>query len=439
MQRIIITGGQKLKGSVSVNGAKNFALKALVAACLTSEEVVLHNVPLISDLSIMLSIIRELGGRTILNDHTVRVCAKEMYSRPLPLDEAASIRASIMFIAPLLARFYKAAIPDPGGDRIGARPIDRIVDGLKVMGTVVNYSEEDGYFYANTDGLVGTTYTFKKNTHTGTETLILAAVLAKGITILKNAAEEPEIDELIALLVKMGAQITRSAKREITIYGVKKLHGVEFTICPDRNEIITFAVAALATKGEIIINETKGVKIESFLNKVSQAGGGFKVQNNAIRFYWKKDLLATSVITQIHPGFMTDWQAPWAVLMTQAKGISYIHETIFENRFGYVRYLQRMGARITFYNPAVNDIDRMYNFNLHDDDPLFKRAIAVAGPAQLHNAVVKMSDLRAGATLVLAALIAKGTSVIFGVEQLDRGYENFENRLHALGATIKRI
>ncbi len=344
-----------------------------------------------------------------------------------------------MLMAPLLARTNEAIIPNPGGCRLGARPIDRHIEGLKQMQAKIIYHSEDGYFHAKTDGLQGTTYRFDKNTHTGTETLIIAAAMAKGITILQNAALEPEIDDLIALLNAMGAKITRSAHREITIEGVEKLHGAEFTISPDRNEIVTFAIGAILTKGDVFISHVKVPDLKEFLEKLEEAGGGYEEKDGGMRFFYKGDLKPTNITTTVYPGFMTDWQAPWAVLMTQANGTTIIHETVFENKLGYANELKKMGAEITFFNPEIENKQEVYNFNLADDKPEYYHAISISGPTPLHDAVVTMADIRAGATVVLAALAAKGETIISGVEKLDRGYENFETRLASLGANIKRI
>ncbi len=439
MEKFIITGGKPLKGTIRVAGAKNAALKALVAACLTEDEVTINNFPQISDLHIMAEIIKTLHGSITIKDHTVTVKMKHIKANPIPLDKAALIRTSVMFVAPLLVRCKEAIIPNPGGDRIGSRPIDRIVKGLQSMGAEIQYFEEDGYFHAKTDGLIGTEYTLNKNSHTGTETLIMAASLAKGTTVLKNAAQEPEVDELIELMVAMGANIQRTKEREITVVGVEKLHGAEITILPDRNEIVTFAVGAYVTKGDILVQEATEVDLHAFLEALDRAHASYKIEGKDIRFFADKELVATDVTTAIHPGFMTDWQAPWAVLMTQAKGTTIIHETVFENRFSYVNELKKMGAHIAPINIPVKNPDLVYNFNLADDKPHLSRAIHVEGPTSLHNAVMTISDLRAGATLVLAALCAKGTTTIFGLEQVDRGYEQFEQRLRSLGADIQRI
>lgn len=439
MEKLIVTGGNKLKGSVRVSGAKNAALKALVAACMTDEEVVIHNIPLISDIYVMIDIMRTLGIDVVLENHTVRITAKKFSQTSIPLDKAALARTSAMFIAPLLARKGEAIIPNPGGCRLGARPIDRTTEGISKMNADIKYFSDDGYFHAKTNGLNGIRYRFDKNTHTGTETMILAGVLAKGSTILENAAEEPEIDDTINLLNLMGGKIKRTNARQITIEGVKKLHGTEFRIQPDRIEVITFAIAAALTGGDILVMDAGEAHIEAFLQKFTAAGGKYEKNNNSIRFYKTGGLKAVNVKTGVHPGFMTDWQAPWAVLMTQAEGSSVVHETVFENKLRYVNDLKKMGAQVNLFNPEVENKEDIYNFNLEDDRPEYFHALRIKGPKRLHNAVMTTLDIRAGAAIVLAALVARGSSTIYGVEKLDRGYEKFTERLQILGADIKRV
>lgn len=439
MQKFVITGGNILKGTVRVSGSKNVALKALVAACLTKDTVTIHNVPLISDFYVMVNIMRELGAEVIITDHTAKITMSTFNTHEISLEEAAKARTSSMFISPLLARIGEAIIPNPGGCRLGARPVDRTIDGIRALNAEVNYHSEDGYFHATTDKLVGNTYSFDKNTHTGTETLILAAVLAQGTTVLRNAAEEPEIDDLIELVNAMGAQVKRSGKREITIDGVDSLHGCEYTISPDRNEVVTFAIAAAMTDGDITVETANLEGIKEFLDKYELAGGKYARVDGGIRFFSNGSLQATDVTTEIYPGFMTDWQAPWAVLMTKAEGVSTIHETVFENKFGYVEDLKKMGAHIEMFNPEVENRETQYNFNLEDDRPEFFHAIKIYGPSKLHNGIMTMVDIRAGAAVVVAALAADGTSTIFGIEKLDRGYEDFEKRLQKLGAQIERV
>ncbi len=442
MDKFLIQGGNKLSGEVGVSGAKNVALKALVASCLTGETVTIHNVPLISEVYVIINIIKSLGGTVQLTDHTAIVSIPTITSNEVPLDKAAKSRSSSLFLAALLARCGEAIVPNPGGCRIGARPIDRVVEGLEQLGGNIVYHSEDGYFHARlpegVTRLTGTTYRFEKNSHTGTETLIIAAVLAEGMTTIENAAEEPEVDELITLLNGMGAKVTRTHPRTITIEGVTTLHGTTFTIGPDRNEVVTLAIAAIITGGDIFIKDARPKDIQSFLTKLDEAGGGYEIKEHGIRFFAAGPLRATSIVTSPHPGFMTDWQSPWAVLMTQAEGESIIHEAVYDTRFNYVEELGKMGARITLFNPEVADPKTFYNFNLDDDKKENLHAARITGPTKLHNGVVTIADLRAGATLVLAALAAPGKSVIFGVEQIDRGYEHWEVRLAQLGASITR-
>ncbi len=445
MEKFVITGQKKLYGTVKASGSKNVALKALVAACLTDEDVVIHNIPLISDFLIMTEILEELGGTVKITGHTATIRVTSLRHFSIPLDKGAQVRVSALFLAPLLARAGEAIIPNPGGCRLGARPIDRLIDGIKNLGATITYHPEDGYFHAKAKKLVGTTYEFAKNTHTGTEVMLLAAVVAEGTTVLKNAAEEPEVDDLILLLNAMGAKVFRSGIREITVCGVKKLHGAEFSITPDRNEVVTFAIAAIATKGDIFVEGAQKDQVKEFLEMLDKAGGGFEeissnkaYKKSGIRFFYKGQLNATDVVTRQYPGFMTDWQAPWAVLMTQAKGTSTIHETVFEDKMGYIDDLNKMGAHIVPFVPQVTHPENFYNFNLEDDKPEYVHAIQINGPKKLHNGVLTTIDLRAGAAVVLAGLIAMGETIIFGVEKLDRGYEKFDERLQSLGADIKR-
>jgi UDP-N-acetylglucosamine 1-carboxyvinyltransferase len=443
MEKLIVNGGRKLTGTVGVSGAKNVALKAMVAACLTDEEVIIRNVPLISDFMIMAEIIKELGGEVKIIDHVAYVRMKNFKKEKITLEEAAEIRTSAMFLSPLLARMGKAIIPNPGGCRIGARPIDRTIKGLEKMGYSISYMSDDGFFYLKKNGSAKKNeivYKFEKSTHTGTETLLMIAALLDGTKVtLQNSAAEPEIDELINLLNQMGAKILRTDERTIVIEGVKKLNGTEFTIGPDRNEIVTLAIAAIITKGDILIKGAQNVDLSPFVQRLELAGGGVEQKGDGIRFFYKGELTSVDVTTSTYPGFMTDWQGPWAILMTQAKGTAIIHETVYENRFGYVAELKKMGADITSFNPEVKNPEEVYNFNLCDNDPEYFHAIKIKDLTPLHNAVVEVSDLRAGATLVIAALAATGESVILGIEHLDRGYEKLEERLKALGADIKRI
>lgn len=440
MAELVIKGGVPLKGEVEVGGAKNVVLPALVAALLTDGEVILENVPLIDDLRLMTKIACDLGANIKLKEnHTLEVLSNDLKKSRIPLEIAAKLRTSFMLIIPLLVRLGRAEIPNPGGCRIGARPVERFVEGLKRLGANINYDSFDGYFHASISKFIGATYSFSKNTHTGTEILILASVLAQGRTILENAAQEPEIDELIRLLNQMGASVRRVKPRVIMVDGVKKLTGTSFKIMPDRNETVTFAIGSLVTRGDVFVKGAQREHLAKFLEKLDEAGAGWEAAQDGTRFFYQRPLTSIDIKTSSYPGFMTDWQAPWAVLMTQARGESIIWETVYENRFGYIGELIKMGAKISPLRPDVSDPEKFYNFNLEDDRPEYFHAAKVLGPTKLHNAVLAIPDLRAGATLVLAALAAEGESYLSGIEHIDRGYENFEERLKKLGAKIKRI
>ncbi len=440
MSTFIVTGGTPLKGEVTIGGAKNVALKAILASLLTEEELVLHNIPEIRDVSYLLIMLEAMGVQVRRIGHTVKIKNGHLTNTTVPLEVGARLRTSSMAIGPMLARYKKAQIPNPGGCRIGARPIDRHIEGLRKMGATISYHSADGYYHAEAKELHGATITFSKNTHTGTETLILAAVLAQGRTVLKNAAAEVEIDDLITLLNAMGAKIDRVSPREIVIDGVTKLHGTEYSIMPDRNEEVTFAIGAVVTGGDLTIHNSQPQHLREFFHALKQAGAHFEVKDGSTTRYRSTGILRhTDVVTGPHPGFMTDWQSPWALLMTQAKGISTLHETVFESRFSYVSELRKMGAKIDFFDPKVGNPREFYNFNWKKSGKESYQAVSIAGPTKLHNAIVTMNDLRAGATLLLATIVAKGTSYLHGVEQIDRGYEKIEERLRMLGARIKRV
>ncbi len=438
MEKFIITGGKKLSGSIRLGGAKNASFKLMIASLLASGESRLLNSPHINDVEVTRNIITQLGG--IIKGSGERMLCIDtapLKSHIIPAHFGKLSRASTMFAGPLLARFGKATLPLPGGDKIGARPLERHFEGLISMG--VKVQQQGATVQMTAQKLKATTYAFKKNTHTGTETLILAAVLAEGRSMLENAALEPEIDDLISMLNSMGAKIRRKLDRKIEIIGVKKLSPTIHKIMPDRNEAVSYACAALATRGDVIVENAQKDHLEAFLEKLEEVGGGFEVGNFGIRFYYKGKLTATDVITQPHPGFMTDWQPLWAVLMTQAEGTSIIHEAVHNNRFQYVKDLNSMCIKkISLYNPKVKNPESYYNFNIQDDNKDYYHAIKIRGKSKLCASILKVHDLRAGATLVLASLIANGQSVIHGVDHIDRGYENLDGRLIDLGAKIKR-
>ena len=294
------------------------------------------------------------------------------------------------------------------------------------------------FIYLKADVLKGANFKFSKKSHTGTEAMLLAAVKAQGKTVIENAAQEPEVDDLILFLNKMGAKIKRMKGEKIIIQGVKELKGAIHQVMPDRNEAVSYAVAALATKGDIVLENAREKDLKFFLEKLEEIGAKFKIANFGIRFWYQKRLKATDIETAPAPGFMSDWQPLWTTLMTQAKGVSRIIERVHNNRFQFIEQLNRMGAKISFYNPKVGDISKFYQFDDPERDPNF-HAVKIAGPTPLKGANLKVTDLRAGATLVFAALIAKGRSVLTNIEHIDRGYEKLDEKLRQLGARIKRV
>ncbi|MFZ1721196.1 MAG: UDP-N-acetylglucosamine 1-carboxyvinyltransferase [Microgenomates group bacterium] len=432
-----IIGGSPLYGSVRIGGAKNASFKLMIASLLADTESRLLNFSHISDVELVSTIIEYLGGHVQKKgERALFINPENLNSDRINKEHGEQGRFSTMFIPPLLHRFGRAEVPTPGGDKIGRRPLDRHMDGLEAMGAHVAY--KDGTYMVTAKKLVGTTYRFDKNTHTGTETLILAGVKAEGTTILENAALEPEIDDLMAYLVKMGARIRRRAHRVIEIEGVKTLHGAIHKLISDRNEAVSYACAAIATKGDVIIENAEHTHLTAFLEKLDEIGAGYEVSDYGIRFFYKGQLRAADVTTEIEPGFMTDWQPLWATLATQCHGTSTIHETIHPSRFQYVDPLLSMGAAIDFYNPELAHPEKIYNFDLQNDTPQNFHAIKIHGATPLNAGTFEVKDLRHGATLILAAMIASGTSVLRGINHVDRGYESLDTRLQSMGANIHR-
>ena len=438
MTKYLIKGGKPLKGAVRIGGAKNSSFKLMIASLLAESESRLLDISRISDVAITKQVIETLGGQVKSpGEGTIFINPEKLKNYQIPQDFGYKSRASIMFAGPLLARFGRAYLPLPGGDPIGKRPVDRHLDGLKALGTKIQ--KIDGFIKLECPQLVGTRFRFIKNTHTGTETLIMAAVLAKGTTILENAALEIEVDDLIDFLNKMGGKIKRLPNRIIKIEGVKKLKGTIHKAIPDRNEAVSYACAALATKGDIIIENAQASHLTAFLAKVKETGGGYETDHYGLRFWYKKPLKATKVVTKPHPGFMTDWQALWTTLMTQAKGQSEMVETVYEYRFAFVKDLIKMGAKIELFNPQVKNPKEFYSFNLSDDKGDNYHAARIFGPTPLKGMSLEVTDIRAGATLMLAALIAKGQSVLVDDGHIQRGYEDLHLRLRELGADIKKV
>lgn len=437
MAKYIIEGGTPLRGSVKIPGAKNAGFKLMIASLLSDEMSTIYNVPYIRDVIAVKKIIEALGAKVEFSDDTIQISGK-LNDFEVPEELGLKSRASFMYLPILLHRFKKGKVSVPTGDKIGDRPINWFLEGLGQMG--VRLSMKDGVIEAQTPvGLTGVEYEFPKNSHTGTEALILAAVLAKGKTEIKNAATEPEVDDLILFLNKMGAKIKRISTREIEINGVTHLRGAIHKVMPDRNEAVTFSCMALGTGGEIEIEGVNHEHVRSFIKKVKEAGGAIQEGKNKLVVKFKDQLKATNITTQSYPGFMTDWQSLWTALMTQAKGASIVHETIFESRFVYVSYLSKMGAEIELFSPGIKNPDKAYNFDWDENTTSLPHAAKVFGPKQLHGSSLEVTDIRAGATLVFAALMAEGKSEIAGIEHIERGYEDLEGRLERLGAKISRV
>jgi UDP-N-acetylglucosamine 1-carboxyvinyltransferase len=422
MDKFLIRGGTPLEGQLSISGAKNAALPALAAALLTDKRVVLENIPAVRDIRTMGRLLATLGAGVSYGkgsqSHRVVVEAGNITSREAPYDLVKTMRASSLVLGPLLARFGSARVSMPGGCAIGARPIDLHIKGLEKLGASIR--QEHGYIEAQAPdgGLKGAQIFFSRVTVTGTEDLMMAAVLADGETVLENAAREPEVGDLADLLVKMGAKIEGAGTTTIRIQGVGKLHGADHTIIPDRIEAGTFAVAAAITGGRLLLERCDPGHLMAVIDKLEEAGAGVSLPSpSSVEIEAPRPLKAVNVTTQEYPGFATDMQAQFMALLTQAEGTSIITETIFENRFMHVLELARMGAQISVEG---------------------NRAV-VLGKSALSGASVLCSDLRASASLVLAGLVAQGETLVDRVYHIDRGYERIEQRLCSVGARIERV
>jgi len=442
MPYFLVRGTTPLKGSVVISGAKNAAIKMIAASLLTSEEVRLSNVPQIEDVRVDLEVAKSLGVKVEESGNTLRLRADDIGSFSIPSKLSQKTRAAILTLGPLLARFGKASLPPFGGCPIGLRPIDRHLKALEALGAEI--SCENGVIEAKAERLVGAPIRFSKTTVMGTENAILASVLAEGGTTIFGAAQEPEVDDLIELLTKMGAEIQRSeeAPGKIIIEGVESLSGATHEVLPDRNEAVTFAVATAATRGDVTLEKVRPQDLTSFLSKFEAVGASYEVTGEKIRVWADSDtqFAPVDIETAPYPGFMTDWQQPFSVLLTQAEGESVIQETVHAQRFGYLSELEKMGAKVELLTPTEAGIPfapEKYGFNWDSkEEP--KVVAKIGGPTKLHGAEVEITDLRAGATLVIAALAAEGESKITGIEHIDRGYENFAEKLRGLGAEIKR-
>lgn len=435
----IIKGGKKLFGELNLSGAKNAALKMIIASLLFENKVVLENVPQINDVEELIHLIKSLGVKiAFIDKNTVEIDPTTLSKNTVDLLHASKTRVSFMLFAPLLYKFGSCFVPNPGGCRIGARPIDRIVSGMQSLGVLVNYNSKTGYYEATLNDKPRGLYQFNKPTHTGTELLIMLSVFGNDKIILENCAHEPEIDNLIDFLNLGGAEIKKIDSR-IEIKGVKHLRLKKpFKIIYDRNEAVTYISLVMAAKGKIKINNISQEHIKIFIDKLKQVGASFEFLNNSILINSSENLKAVDIETGPHPHFMTDWQPNWAVLMTQVKGIATITERVFENRFSYVSELRKLGAKISFVESKVERPEEYYFFN-YQKNKKYVQKIEIKGPVRLHGGVLNISDLRAGASLATAALISEGESVVNGVSILERGYENFVDKITKLGGEIKKI
>jgi UDP-N-acetylglucosamine 1-carboxyvinyltransferase len=417
MHKLRIQGGKRLSGRVSIGGAKNASLPEMAAALLTDEPVQLTNVPDVWDVGTMGRLLRDLGVECAKHSpHDVDLVARKLVAHEAPYELVKTMRASVLVLGPLVARHGKARVSLPGGCAIGARPIDQHIEGMKKLGARV--SLEHGFVEAETDGLTGTDFRFEIATVTGTENLMMAATLARGTTVLENAAREPEIEDLARLLTAMGARIEGAGSQRIVIQGVDRLHGARHEVLPDRIEAGTYVVASALAGDDVSIDRCRPEHLTAVLQALGRVGVATDWAETSIRVRaGERSLRPVDVVTEPYPGFPTDMQAQFMVLLTQAEGRSVIQETIFENRFMHVGELARMGARIELEG---------------------HRAV-VYGRTPLEGAKVMATDLRASACLVLAALAAEGESVIDRVYHLDRGYERIEEKLQALGAEVTRI
>jgi len=418
MEKIRILGDHnlRLKGEVKISGSKNAVLPAIAASLLTQDEVRLGNIPLVKDVFSMLTLMKELGSDYDLKKNALTIQVKKILSEEASYELVRVMRASILVLGPLLARSGKAIVALPGGCAIGSRPIDLHIAGLQKLGASITL--EHGYIKAEAERLQGADIQFEKKTVTGTENLVMAASLARGETVLRNCAREPEVSNLCELLVKMGAQIEGIGEEVIRIKGADELGGAVHEIIPDRIEAGTFLVAGALTQGDITLIDIQPVHLITIIEKLRYSGAVIEtIKDDVLRVIGSPEIKPQDITTSPYPGFPTDMQAQFMVLMTQASGTSIITETIFDRRFSHVNELLRLGA----------------NIEVSGDKALVK------GKTPLSGAEVIATDLRASASLILAGLIAGGETNVNEVEHIDRGYEAIEEKLKSLGARIERI
>ncbi len=419
MDKFVVRGGNPLLGTVRISGAKNAALPAMAAALLTDEPVILENIPQVRDIETERKLLAAMGAEVELGygraQHRTTICCRDLVNPEASYELVKTMRASTLVLGPLLARMGEARVSLPGGCAIGARPINLHLKGLEKLGATI--TQEHGYIQARATRLKGARVIFEKITVTGTEDLLMAATLAEGETVLENCAREPEVVDLAALLGKMGAHIEGAGTHTIRIRGVEKLRGARHRIIPDRIEAGTFIVAGALTGGDLLVTACDPLHLGALLQKLEECGVTVRTNGDSVRVVSNGPLKSADMVTEEYPGFPTDMQAQYMALATQAEGSSVVTENIFENRFMHAQELVRMGANVRIEG---------------------SRAV-VRGRTPLSGAAVQASDLRASASLVLAALVADGETIIDRVYHIDRGYEHIEEKLRGVGAQIRRI
>lgn len=440
MDILKITGGKPLEGTVRAAGAKNAITKLLVASLISNKRCTFYNVPDIAEVEVTVDLCREIGSEIHWDraEGVLEIITKSLKTAYVPQRFSGSNRIPILMIGALLGRTDEDIIvPTAGGCKIGKRPIDFHITALEKLGASIEYREmkkEGAYFARAHQGLRGTLIELPFPSVGATENSIMAAAQAKGSTVIKNAAVEPEIIDLILFLQKLGVSISIDADRSIHIRSAETFFEVEHKVVTDRIEAASLALAGISTKGRVFVEGAQHHHMISFLHKLREVGAGFSIKNEGIEFFYQGPLKGGLLIeTDVHPGFMTDWQQPFVVLLTQAEGASIIHETIYENRFGYTETLKQMGANIAPFTQCLGS--KPCRFKSHN----FHHSIVIQGPTPLIGKDITIPDLRAGFAYVLAALLASETSTISGLHYLDRGYEKIVDKLSALGADVVRL
>lgn len=440
MDVLKVNGKSRLEGTVKVAGAKNATTKLLVASLLSDKKCVFYNVPNIGDVEITVNLCKEIGSEIQWDKEKgiLEIVTKELKTSYIPQRFCGANRIPILMIGALLGRTSDDIIvPTVGGDLIGKRPVDLHIDALKKLGAGMEYRDmkKEGAYIAHAyNGLQGNLITLPFPSVGATENSILAGCRAVGTTIIKNAAIEPEIIDLVMFLQKLGASISIESDRTIKICGQREFKEVEHTVMSDRIEAASYGMAGLATGGRVFVEGAQHQHMISFLSKVKEIGGGFNIRNNGIEFFMDGPLRGgLHLETDVHPGFMTDWQQPYVVLLTQCKGVSIVHETVYENRFGYTKTLNDMGADIHSFTECLGG--KPCRFASHH----YHHSISIRGETPLFGKDIKIPDLRAGFAYLMAALIASGESTIAGMDFLERGYENIVEKMQNIGADISRI